>query len=335
LWISVKQSQLEQTLKQMPQDATQFRILIIDDDSEMSATMEDLLKGHRAVRAAGIQVFPTVDRVDVIVESEESRPGCFRLKRSTLDRLLLLSRLPRYHLILVDYGFASDTLKDILWGRDRDLRPSPQEVMEKMPTLKTLRRDFDDLCHESNQNLRHNVFSAAKRVLLRSFTSDFSVDSLGTFSEKLAVTQDVFPNAEIIPFDSRQEIYAGNKFYELYTHPRGRAFYRQIALAYTQRVVETEMMRRLVELAGKQRVKRSIFNIAAFGGLIAVIGSIVQFVAGVGLQYLERGAAVGWAPLALSVIILVGGSMLMAFWFERLAKTLVAWTGSSEQVDVS
>ena len=59
----------------------------------------------------------------------------------------------------------------------------------------------------------------------------------------------------------------------------------------------------------------------------------VQFVAGVGLGYLGRGESVGWASLGLSALLLVAGALLMALWFERLTRALIAWTGSDEDVE--
>ena len=307
-----------------------FRILLIDDDVEMNTRMEKVLSGHR-LSVGRTEVIPQVDRLDV---SLEQRGDYWKISETTLKRLHLLSRSPRYDLVMADFGFATEEAKDILWGKDRSRHPTKEDAKGRLLTVRDLRYQFEEWAEEVATKAKGsvNVFTAARRVVLRSFASRLAFDILGpVVPDRSNQTQQAFPNADVLPVDSRQEFFATDEFYDIYERPDGRDFYRYLVGTYSLRIIESEMLRYLVRLSGKLRVRRSVFNIAVFAAAVAAIGGVAQYLAGLGFGFIDRGQSTGWWLFGAGLLLLVLGALALGLTFEWFARSVIRWVGAEEE----
>jgi hypothetical protein len=309
-----------------------FRILLIDDDYEMNTRLEGLLNGCR-ISISGIQVVPEVDRVDVAMEERSDKPGFWKIRESTLQRIDLLSKTPTYNLVIADFGFVPRQVQEALWGKDSTLTPTKEEVRGKVLNIRDLRSEFEEWSNHSEQGpKRKNVFTSARRVVLRSFGSRLGFDIFGpVVPTRSRVTQATFPAAEIVTMDLRQEFFGNDEFYEIYERPDGRDFYRHLVGTYTMRLLESEMLRHITAYSRQIRVRRSVFNIAAFAGAVAVIGGVVQYLSNSGFQLLGQGRSVGWLFVAAGLVSLVLGALFLSLTFEWFARTVVRWIGPEDE----
>jgi hypothetical protein len=316
----------------MTQQTLRFRILLIDDDFEMNAKLERLLSNPIAVDH--LKVIPQVDYVDVRLEEDNNRKGYWNISETTLKQLQRYSRFPNYDLVMVDFGFATEEAKDILWGKDRTRTPTKEEAKGRLLTIRDLQIQYEDWQNKAAKNAakNNNVFTAARRVILRSFASRMAFDMLGPVEHsRRPETQKAFPNADVIAIDSRQEFFGGDEFYDIIERPDGRDYYRYLVGTYSKRVIESEVLRRLIKLSGKLQVRRSVLNIALFAGSIAVIGGVSQYLANLGFGFLDRGQSVGWWFFIAGLLALISGALTLALSFEWFARAIVRWIGPEEE----
>lgn len=317
----------------MPRQSIRFRILLIDDDAEMNSRLEGLLTGCR-LSVGGIEVVPEVDRVDVALEEKTEQPGIWRIKEETLKQLHFLSQSPGYNLVMTDFGFVTDEAKDILWGRDRSRKPTKNDAKGRILSIRDLRLQFEEWRTHVGQrrSAAWNVFTSARRVILRSFASRLAFDILGpVIPNRSLETQAAFPNAEIVAIDSRQEFFGNDEFYEIYERPDGRDFYRYLVGTYSTRVIESEMLRHVIKITKNLRIKRSVFNIALFAGAVTLIGGAAQYLSGIGLGLLDQGRPMGWWFIVGGLLALVFGALGLSLTFEWFARTVVRWVGPEEE----
>lgn len=111
-----------------------------------------------------IDVKPEVERLDVVLDE-------------TLRRLSLLSQTPYYNLIISDFGFVEDKAKDILWGKERDRKPTREDAKGRILTIRDLRAQFEEWRNltEKKPSRNKNVFAAARRVIIRNFASRLAI----------------------------------------------------------------------------------------------------------------------------------------------------------------
>lgn len=228
----------------MPAKRLTFRILLIDDDEAMLDRLENLLSGHR-VCLCDIEVVSVVDRIDVALVRDQRLSNRWVISEATLAHLSALSHGSEHNLIMTDFSLTSSEVKELLWNGEPALAADGVKPRDMLLTVRDLRTQFEAWrTKHSHGRRRKNVFISAKRVILRSFVHRHEFDVLGPLvPDRLLVTQSAFPNATIIPFDTRQDLYANDTFYQFYTADGGREFYRQIVGTYYLRLVETEILR--------------------------------------------------------------------------------------------
>jgi hypothetical protein len=308
-----------------------YRILLIDDDLEMLEKLQSLLAGHR-LQTEDFEVLLNVDRLDVVL-SKDATGDRWQISPATLEAAHALSRSPHYDLVLTDYSLATKEAKEILWHR-RNVRQSASDTAEGLLlTVRTLATKYQEWLRaiDSNDLASPNIFTAARRVILRSFVHRLDFDYLGPLvPTRSNATQAAFPNAEICPIDTRQDFFAIDRFYSFYEEPNGREFYRHLVGTYYLKVIDAEMLRHLTRLAGKIHVRKSVLNIAMFAGLVAIVGGTTQYLEDAGAKLLESKERVGWWFLASGWVFLVAGASMLAVSFERLTRTVIKWVGREE-----
>jgi CheY-like chemotaxis protein len=218
-----------------------FKILLIDDDPEMNFILRRRLERYR-LRVKDTVVIPKVDMIDV--DLERADPGYWRIHTRTLRAMEKVSR-QRHDLVVVDFGFADEEAKNILWGRNRVRRATREEARGRLLTVRDLSDQYAERIGRGvGASSGRNIFLTARRVVMRSFASRLAFDILGpVFPDRLDETKAAFPNAEIEAMDPRNEFYAGDEYYDYYDSERGRDFYRQLVGAFTVRVVEGQILR--------------------------------------------------------------------------------------------
>lgn len=315
----------------MSRHSLRFRILLIDDDYDMNTRLERILSGCRVSVSGGNVVVPQIDRLDVDLEERSDKPGYWKIKDSTLERVRLLSELPQYDLVITDFGLVPPQVQKALWGEDNTREPSTQEVKNKILTIRDLKSQFEEWSASGNQIKTKNLFTAARRVLLISMVSNKSIEAFGpVVPNRSQETQGAFPSAQILPLDSRHVFFGDDKFYEIYDSAIGRQFYRYILGTYSIRIVELEMLKHALPSARQMRVRRSVFNIATFAGAVAAIGVATQYLSNTGLQLISQGRAVGWWIMVTGLASLVLGAVVLSLTFEWFARRVVQWVGPEE-----
>jgi hypothetical protein len=311
-----------------------FRILLIDDDHDMNTRLEKMLSGCR-VSINGVGVVPQIDRLDVDLEERDDKPGFWKIKESTLRQIQILSESPRYNLVVTDFGLVPLEVQRALWGEGHTRQPSREEVKSKILTVRDLKSEFENWSKLECPKLRdRNVFTSANRVLLISFASRLGIDAFGpVVPNRSRETQGAFPSAGIVPLDSRQEFFGNDEFYDVYESSRGRDFYRYLLGTYAVRIVELEMLKSAMSDSNRIRVRRSVFNIAAFAGCIAVIGGVSNYLSNIGVQLVSSGNTLGWWLVATGLVALVAGALVLSFSFEWFARTVVRWIGPEEEFE--
>ena len=300
-----------------------YNILLIDDDEEMNKKLTDILMGHR-LKTEIAEVKFNVDAVEVATEKE--REGFWKFDNETMQALEKCSR-KKYDLILADFGLVDDEAKDILWGKDRKRNPTKEEAKGRLLTLLDLSQQFEKFIDGGSPNL----FRKNYKVHLRSFASRLAFDLLGpVIPNRVRITRAAFPNAEVEAFDPRNEIYGNTEFYDFYEYQdiRGREFYRQIVGHHSVSVVDRYVLRELIDLAGKMRVRRSVFNLALFAGFVAIIGYATQYFEGLGLNLLAKKETIGWWMIFVGLLVLILGALSLAVYFESFSRKIIKWVGS-------
>jgi hypothetical protein len=152
---------------------------------------------------------------------------------------------------MVDFGFADEEAQDILWGKDRARVATKNEAKGRLLTIRDLAEQYATSLAKCRKAPKpRNLFLDACRVLLRSMAPNVGIDILGpVFPNRLNETRAAFPNAHVIALDPRNEFYAGDTYYHFYEQPRGRDFYRQLVGSHYLRIVETFVLRALLEAA--------------------------------------------------------------------------------------
>lgn len=300
-----------------------YRILLIDDDREMNDLLSRRLAGHR-VDLGDTQVSFLVESVEVRVVPE--RPGYWRFADETIDCLKAVSSR-RYDLIMADYGLVDDEAKDILWGKDRQRTPTRDEAKGRVLTLRDLSRQYAASVAPHSPN----IFLAARDVYLRSFVSRLAFDLLGpVHPDRTTETQAAFPNAHVMPFDPRNELYGGDAFYSFYDQPGGRDFYRQLVAHHVISVVEGYILRGRLPDRRRLRLRRSVFNIALFAGSVALVGWAAQYLASVGASLFLNGNRDGWWWILAGLFVLAGGALLLSLYFEAFSRSVIRWVGPED-----
>jgi hypothetical protein len=313
-----------------------FRILLIDDDVKMNDLLEmDLETVGKELDVKGFEFDVHVDRLDVKLVSDENRQTFFRFSNETFLALYRLSRSPRYDLIIADWGFADEEAQKVLWGKNNSRQPIREEAEGRLFNIRHLRTQFHDwLTREGRKS--GSIFLAARRVLLRSMVSKRYFDWFGGIQERLKDAQAAFKNAEIIPFDPRNEFYGGDEYYQFYDckqpdHPDGRAFYRQLVKGYIRKVAVVEILIFFQRLSNRLRIRKSVFNIAAFAGAVTIIGSSTQYLGGTGLKLLASGQSVGWWFIGAGLFFLIFGSLTLALTFESFTRYTLRLLGPEDE----
>lgn len=310
-----------------------LRILVIDDDFEMNKHLVEIIKGL-ITTDFDVTVIPKVDHLDIELEPQFDKNYYWQISRGTLEKLDILSQSGAYDLVISDYGFITEEGKAILWPEGRAAKPTVEDAKGRILTLADLRIQYEDWLRINSRKLsRDNLFDSTKRMIFRSFASKKAYDILGPVIERrVPVTQGVFPNAFIDPMDTRQEFFGSNdQFYGIYDDENyGRPFYRHLVATYTARIVKREIYRFIVELRSKIRLKRSVFNIALFAGVVASIGLGAQFLADIGITQLSAGNNSGWLFILNGFLVITIGALIVAARFEKFSRSIIRWFNSEE-----
>lgn len=162
----------------MTQRKLKYRILLIDDDYEMNTKLDGLLSGHRII-IDKIEIIPEIDRVDVLLEKMGDGSDQWRISDKTLEAIHFLSRNPYYDLIMTDFSLATQEAKDILWQRKPLTDLTSDAANGLLLTVRDLKLQYQawefTIIHKKS---KVNIFSAARRVILRSFVHRLDLDYL-------------------------------------------------------------------------------------------------------------------------------------------------------------
>ncbi len=90
-----------------------YKILMIDDDSEMNVKLHRLLSGRRVI-IQDIEYQPVIEFINVDLEGPIEN-GYFRIHGKTITELKRVSAIKKCNLVMIDFGFADEVAKDILW----------------------------------------------------------------------------------------------------------------------------------------------------------------------------------------------------------------------------
>lgn len=302
---------------------TTFRVLLIDDDEEMNASLSRRLMGHK-VNASGHSIPISVDVIGVKMTKTE--PGFWKFADETIEALKAASS-QHYDLVMADFGLVDDEAKDILWGKDRTRTPTRDEAKGRLLTIRDLAVQFAASIPQSSRN----IFLNTHRVFLRSFASRLAFDLLGPVKPDREVqTKAAFPNAEVDTFDPRNEVYGGDAFYSFYEREDGRAFYRQIICHHAVSVVERYVICDLAASGPRIRLRRSVLNIALFGGCIAAVGGATQYLGGIGIEFLRSGQTAGWWWIVSGLMGLLLGAVLVSAYFETFTRKVIEWVKAEQ-----
>jgi len=306
-----------------------YNILLLDDDSEMNSQIDNLLSGLR-VHILNFEIVPKIYRIDIKVDKVAENK--WEISSETILSLNNLSH-HKFDLILTDYQLTSSEGKKLLWSNESNTNNIFAENENILLTIKNLKSQYEKWLIDSNKSnlISESIFYTTPKVILRSLVHKNEIDILGPINPtRIQVTKSVFPNSDVWAYDTRQEIFSNDEYYDFYTSQKGRNFYRHIVSINYLRIVENEILKHYFLLSRKMIVRKSILNIASFAGFTAIIGIITQFVMSIGISMIQNQDLRGVLMLGLGFMFLILSSMFLSLFFELYSKSIINWVESKE-----
>lgn len=296
----------------------EFRVLVVDDDKRLLTELRARLGGMReSVR--GREISPTIDTLAVEVEEVD---GNYRFRESTLADLVAISSR-RYDYILLDYSYASGSKQTIQWNESGGPRQNGagNAHLLTVADLADQTRQFASSRGNRAVDGVEGFFTQPTRILLRSFQHDRVNDSLGTFENRLQITQGIFPECHIDALNSFAMIYNSDPdLREIMYHgqSRGREFYRVVALTLQTQMFRAAMLDKLATHAGRLVILRGTWSIALLVTFVSILSVTMQVLIGPLIDALN---ARNWTSVGVLAFITIAGVLAgasaVAYMLER------------------
>jgi hypothetical protein len=250
-----------------------FRVLVIDEDSDLLETMTARLSGH-SVKVGNRRAVASLTSFLVEVEDDGTQKG--RFTDGTIATFNSIAS-KKFDLIVIDYAYAAPGRQAKAWNEDG--APLVKERSNAhLLRLSDLRDAF--IGRAASRREAERFFTSRTPVVLRSLQHDRQFETLGPFSDRLSATRAIFPLAQrLYPVNGFELIYGGEKDLRdrLYHKVEGgRSMYRHTITNFTRLVLETAMLERLAKQANQIVVFRGSAALAILLVLISIANAIAQ-----------------------------------------------------------
>lgn len=307
------------------------KILLIDDDSKMNQNLERILNGI-TVSHCGMTVKPIIHCLDVNLDLVGSEVDKWKISNLTFDTLLKLCNENKYDLVIADFGYATKEAQRILWNIDK---PTKEDAEDRVLTIRNLSLQFIDWLRITNKRLpkERNIFLSEQKVILHTLASKSAMEIFGSVNpRRLNETRAAFKNSDDVKIiDTRSEFFAWDDFYSIYESEDGRNFYRHLLGTHLIKVVETELLRIIINKIGKIRVRKSVLNIALFAGFVSIISLIFQFLFNQLMNLETFQPYEKYLLISITILLIFLLPLIVATKFERLSRSIINWVGPEEE----